>query len=159
MAKHGADVEFWRVRLEKNLSEKNGRDFLLDSSSWILPTNSQLTFSSLFLICLVLRLPWRVVFSFELSKTSSELSKTAQIKKTIALWFRMSASPLFFTQIFLETYSSELNMISMLCQKLQNLSFDYECVRKFFCFFFMGEIFRFVSSMAIFVSGVENVEH
>ena len=71
-----------------------------------------------FFICLVLRLPWRVVFGsglaktgfelaktgyelaktgyelaktgFELAKTGFELAKTAQMKKTIAFWLRMS---------------------------------------------------------------------
>ena len=64
-----------------------------------------------FFICLVLRLPWRVVFGsglaktgfelaktgfelaktgYELAKTGFELAKTAQMKKTIAFWLRMS---------------------------------------------------------------------
>ena len=48
------------------------------------------TKTEVFLICLVLRPPWRVVFGSELAKTGYEWSKTVQIKNTIAFWLRMS---------------------------------------------------------------------
>ena len=76
-----------RFLLKMNSGRNHEQEFGPENLKTVKKYSTKLEF---FLICLVLRLPRRVVLGSELSKTGSELSKTAQIKKTIAFWLRMS---------------------------------------------------------------------
>ena len=52
------------------------------------PLKNLLRFFEVFLLCLVLRFPWRVVLGFELAKTGFELSKTgSELSKTGSFFF------------------------------------------------------------------------